>query len=57
MTNTLHISKKAELDAAKKVVNEIRPGELDLLDETQLELYYKAKQIIQEYYGNKKGSR
>ena len=57
MTSTLRISKEDELDAAKRLVNSIRPGELDLLDETELEVYHKAQQIIREYYGNKKGSR
>lgn len=57
MTSTLRISKEDELDAAKRLVNSIRPGELDLLDETELEAYHKAQQIIREYYGNKKGSR
>lgn len=57
MTSTLLISKEDELDAAKRLVNSIRPGELDLLDEIELETYYRAQQIIREYYGNKKGPR
>ena len=59
MTNTQqkHISKEDELDAAKRLVNGIRPGELDLLDETELEAYYRAQQVIREYYGNKKSPR
>lgn len=57
MTSTPLISKEDELDAAKRLVNGIRPGELDLLDEIELEAYYRAQQIIREYYGNKKGPR
>ena len=57
MTSTPLISKEDELDAAKRLVNGIRPGELDLLDETELEAYYRAQKVIREYYGNKKGPR
>jgi len=58
MTNTQQNQiNKETLNAAKRVIKETRPEEIELMDDAELEAYLKSKQIIQEYYGNKKGSR
>ena len=55
MTNTQQsqISKDV-LNAAKRVVKETRPEEIELMDDAELEAYLKSKQIISEYYSKKR---
>ena len=57
MTNTARPNKKDILNAARRVIKETRPEEIELMDDVELRIYNQAKEIIQEYYGKKKGSR
>lgn len=58
MINTQHHNiSKEELNAARRVINETRPEEVELMDDAEREAYNRAKQIIQEYYSKKRGPR
>ena len=59
MTNTQQnqISDADILNAAKRVIKETRPEEIELMDEAELEAYLKSKQIIREHYSKKRSSR
>ena len=58
MTNTQQSQiNKDVLNAAKRVVKETRPEEIELMDDAELEAYLKSKQIISEYYSKKRSSR
>lgn len=57
MINTERVNKKDILNAAKRVIKETRPEEIELMDDVELGIYNKAKEIIQEYYSKKRSSR
>lgn len=62
MTNTPQntaINKKDIIEAAKRVVKDTRPEEIELMDEAELEAYNRAKQILIECgnYNKKRSSR
>ena len=57
MINTERVNKKDVLNAAKRVIKETRPEEIELMDDVELGIYNKAKEIIQEYYSKKRSSR
>lgn len=57
MTNTAQPNKKDILEAAKRVISDTRPEEVELMDDAELEAYNRSKEIIRKYYAKQKGSR